>query len=293
MKNIILGTEWWTDCDDAVAIRMLCRAVNRREINLLGVCINACMEYSVPSLDGFLALEGVRNVPLGIDLAATDFGGNPPYQKRLAPFASRYRSNADAEDIVRLYRRLLAAATEPVEIVEIGYLQGFTAFLKSLPDDISPKSGIDLLREKVSRMWVMAGKWDADGEKEHNFCRNARSRVAGKEFCELCPVPVTCLGWEIGYGVLTGGELDKGDHLYFAMSDHGSVNGRHSWDPMLVLLAIIGDEEKAGYDTVTGFASVDSDTGANHFVVDPKGLHKYVVKRFNNDYYKDKINQML
>ena len=293
MKSIILGTDWWTDCDDVVALRLITRHIQQGKLKLLGVGINACMEHSVASLKGFLRAEGVENVPIGIDLDATDFGGDTRYQKRLAEEWCPDGSNKDATDAVRLYRQILAEATEPIEIVEIGFLQVIASVLKSRADDISPKSGRELISEKVSKIWVMAGKWDADGEKEHNFCRNARSRVAGKEFCELCPVPVTFLGWEIGYGVLTGGELDKGDHLYFAMSDHGSVNGRHSWDPMLVLLAIIGDEEKAGYDTVTGFASVDSDTGANHFVVDPKGLHKYVVKRFNNDYYKDKINQML
>lgn len=26
MRNFILGTDWWTDCDDVVAIRILVRA---------------------------------------------------------------------------------------------------------------------------------------------------------------------------------------------------------------------------------------------------------------------------
>mgnify|MGYP003296410011 CR=1 FL=1 len=29
---------------------------------------------------------------------------------------------------------------------------------------------MELVKEKVSKLWVMAGKWDADGEKENNFC---------------------------------------------------------------------------------------------------------------------------
>ena len=154
MKNIILGTDWWTDCDDAVAIRLLCRAVKRGETNLLGIAINACMECSVSSLDGFLALEGCADIPLAIDKNATDFGGITRYQKRLSQYTVRYKDSEEAEDIVRFYRRLISAATEPVEIVEIGYLQGFTAFMKSRADDISPKSGLELLREKVSKLWV-------------------------------------------------------------------------------------------------------------------------------------------
>lgn len=293
MKNIILGTDWWTDCDDAVALRMLCRAVDRREIRLLGIAINACMEHTVPSVDGFLTLEGKSGIPLGIDLSATDFGGNPPYQARLAPYATSYKSNADAEDIVRLYRRLLAAATEPVEIVEIGYLQGFTAFMRSTGDDISPKSGLELLSEKVTKMWVMAGKWDADGEKENNFCRNDRSRTAAEELCRLCPVPITFLGWEVGVDVLTGGKLGEDDHLHLALCDHGSGGGRCSWDPMTVHMALIGDEKAAGYRTVRGKATVDAVTGRNYFTQSADGLHAYVIKERDNDFYRDAIDEMI
>ena len=46
MRNMILGTDWWTDCDDAVAVRLVCRAVKEQKIRLLGVGINACMEIT-------------------------------------------------------------------------------------------------------------------------------------------------------------------------------------------------------------------------------------------------------
>lgn len=290
MRHFILGTDWWTDCDDAVALRLLARAVKRGEIRLLGVAINACMEQSVASLKGFLAAEGIEGVPVGIDLEADDFGGRLTYQMRLASELAPDVTNAEAEDPVRLYRRLLAQATEPVEILEIGFLQVVAALLKSGADDISEKSGLELVREKVSKFWVMAGKWDADGEKENNFCRNERSRVAGKTFCELCPVPVTFLGFEVGYGVISGGELREDDFLHHVLVDHGSPNGRHSWDPMLVLMALIGDEEAAGYEKVTGTASVDSETGANFFVRSANGWHSFVIKTRENTYYESEIN---
>ena len=293
MKKIILGTDWWTDCDDAVALRLISRAVKDETVQLLGIGINACMEYSVASLKGFLLAEGIENVPIGIDLDATDFGGNPPYQKRLAETLCPSVCNSDAEDAVRLYRKLLASESEKVEIIEIGFPQILSNLLKSSADDISEKSGLELVSEKVSKFWLMAGKWDADGEKENNFCRNPRSRIAGKEFCELCPVPVTFLGWEIGYGVLTGGKLDENDLLYQVLSDHGSKNGRHSWDPMLVLMALIGDENAAGYRTVSGTASIDEETGANYFLSDDSGKHKFVIKNYNNAYYEDQINNLL
>ena len=293
MRNFILGTDWWDDCDDAVALRILTRSVKEKKINLLGIGINACMEYSAASIRGFLLAENVENISLGIDLNATDFGGSPAYQKRLAEDYCPNAKNEDLEDAVRLYRRILAESSEKVEIMEIGFLQVIAGVLKSGADDISERSGLELVREKVSKIWVMAGKWDADGQLENNFCRNSRSRVAGKEFCELCPVPVTFLGWEIGNSVITGGALAQDDHLRRVLMDHGSPKGRLSWDPMLVLLAVTGDEEKAGYDTVRGTASVEADTGKNHFLVDRNGKHCYIIKKHPDRYYADLINDIL
>lgn len=293
MRDFILGTDWWTDCDDAVAVRLLARAVRRGEVGLLGVGINACMADSVASMDGFLRKEGLADIPLGIDLAGTDFGGQPPYQKRLAQYARRYRQNEEAEDAVRLYRRLLAQAKDKVEIVEIGFLQVIAGVLQSGADEVSDKTGMELVREKVERMWVMAGKWDGEGERENNFCRNARASTAAEAFCRLCPVPVTFLGWEVGVHVLTGGHLLPGDVLGDVLRDHGSAGGRHSWDPMLMLLALTGDTQRAGYDAVRGWARVDADTGANFFQRDVQGRHQFVVKAREDAFYSETINALI
>ena len=293
MRDFILGTDWWTDCDDAVAVRLLSRFVKKGDINLKGVIINACMEYSFASLKGFLEAEGLRNVPMAIDLEGTDFGGSPSYQKRLKETLAPNLNNPKESDPVKLYRKILSEAESKVEIMEIGYLQVAAALLSSEPDEYSDKCGVDLVKEKVEKFWVMAGKWDKQGEKENNFCRNERSRKAGKIFCELCPVPVTFLGWEVGFDVISGSKLDKEDYLYKVLCDHRSFNGRSSWDPMLVLLAIIGDEEKAGYDIIKGTASLNPETGENYFEENNVGLHKYVVKRFENSYYEDLINDII
>ena len=293
MRNFILGTDWCTDCDDAVAVRILARAHKSGKICIKGIGVNACMEYSAASLDGFLNTEGVKDIPIGIDLCGTDFGGKPLYQKNLVKYALNYKSNNDAEDAVTLYRRILSQSKHSIEIVEIGYLQVISAVLESKPDDISEKSGIELIADKVTKIWSMAGKWDEPFGKEYNFACNARSRIAGNTFCKKCPVPITFLGWEVGNDVITGDNLDKNDILYQILSDHGSPNGRMSWDPMLALMAIIGDENEAGYDTVCGTASVNSETGENNFIPCSNGRHKYVKKRRENQYYREIINKLI
>ena len=293
MKSFILGTDWWTDCDDAVAIRLLARAHNRCEAKLLEIVINACMDESVSSLSGFLRTEGIDDIPIGIDSDATDFGGNPPYQKNLTGFAIRYKANCDAENAVRLYRRLLAETEEKVEIIEIGYLQAVADLLVSEADDISPLCGRELLESKVEKVWVMAGKWDEENGRENNFARNARAADGAHRFIELCPSPITFLGFEVGNDVISGSKLNDGDLLKNVLNDHGSKNGRSSWDPMTVLLAIIGDEEKAGYTTVRGTAHVDKESGRNNFVTDPLGRHKYVIRKYSAKYYSDAIDNLI
>lgn len=291
MRKFILGTDWWTDCDDAVALRILARAHKKREIALLGIGINGCMEHSVASVDAFLSFEKVNDIPLGIDAEADDFGGNPPYQARLAAFSEK--KNTDAEDAVRLYRRLLEEAEEKIEIIEIGYPQVLSKLLKSEGDEISDHTGYELVKNKVSKMWVMAGKWDENPGRENNFARNERSRKAGNIFCESCPVPVTFLGWEVGFDVISGGELEETDILHKVMCDHGSGNGRSSWDPMLIVLALVGDEEKAGYSITRGTARVNAETGENTFEKNPGGNHVFVTKIKENNFYKNQINEKI
>ena len=74
------------------------------------------------------------------------------------------------------------------------------------------------------------------------------------------------------------------------MEDYGAAKGRNSWDPMLVELAMMQDIEKAGYDLVRGYASVDPVSGENHFSVDPEGPHGYVVKKLLDEDYARRIN---
>ena len=291
-RTFLLGTDWWTDCDDAVAIRMLARAALANEIELVGIGLNGCMEHSVASLDGFLSTEGLCGMRIGLDRAATDFGGNPPYQKRLAQYAVRRKSNEDAEDAVRMYRSLLAAAEHPLEIIEIGYPQVLANALMSPGDDISPLSGVELFSTKVKKIWMMAGKWDDNPGRENNFTRAPRSRRAGHILCEHCPTPITFLGWEIGHDVISGSKLPQGI-LRDVLLDHGSKNGRSSWDPMLIELALIGDEDAAGYDTVRGHAHVDPETGENTFTPDENGPHAYVVRRHEPHIYAARIDALI
>ncbi len=292
MRTFILGTDWGMDCDDVTAVRILARAHKAGKIRIAGIGINHCFNTSVASLDGFLSTEGVFGIPIGIDRDIIE-DGDGSYQKRLAERAVEYKNNDDAEDAVRLYRAILHNATEKVEIAEVGFHQVIAKVLMSGPDDISEKTGLELFSEKVAKVWVMGGKWDVDEGAEFNFNFKPITRKASHTLCEICPVPITFLGFEIGCDVITGSKLPKDDVLRVAMADYGWPDGRFSWDPMTVALAIDNDTDAWEYDTVRGTAFVDVETGKNRFEKSENGLHEYLVRRQGIEYYADRIDELI
>lgn len=293
MKNIILDTDWGGDCDDVVATRVLANSHLNGEINFIGCIINDCRPYSVRSLDAFLLLSGI-DIPIGMDFNAKDFNDDGAYQKRMVDnLKSKYAQESDADDAVKAYRKLLAAAKEKVEIVAIGFTQVLADLLESPADEISPLSGVELVKEKVAHLWDMGGRWDGVNPREYNFVAHARAISGAHRMCANWPTPITFLGWEIGDPVHTGGSLPEEDPLRKALIDYKCEGGRSSWDPMTALLAIIGDPEAAGYRAIRGYASAEEGTGCCAFVEDAKGPHRYVIKLHPDAWYEEQINKRL
>ena len=129
--------------------------------------------------------------------------------------------------------------------------------------------------------------------REYNLSAYPVASEAGNFICENSPVPVTFLGWEIGADVVTGTHLPENDLVDAAFKANGCKCGRFSWDPMLVLTAIINDEAAADYDTVRGVAHVDAETGYDTFTEDESGTHAYLVQRLKNEEYAAVIDELL
>lgn len=292
-RIVIFDTDWWTDCDDCVALKLLLKS---EEVNLSGVNINAFMEISPYSIELFLSQYGRGNIPVSADKNATDYKDAPrdSYQHAIIKNFSKgaVKSSDNYETSVGFYRRLLSSLNEKADIIAVGFQNSIADLLISEGDEFSHLNGVELCREKVGKLWAMAGKWDEDGGREYNVANSERSRKAASLVAEKFPCPVTYLGFEVGESVITGGTGvigDKNDVLSIAMEAHGSENGRCSWDPMTALLAVIGDEEKAGYEKVFGRFTFDED-GGNHFTPDISSDRCYVVKKEKDIFYQAEIN---
>ncbi len=290
--HILHGTDWWTDCDDLVALRVLLRAHKKGLIVLEGIGINSVMDYSAQSVDAFVFDEGL-DIKIGVDKSAYRKGLLCRYQKKLASFEHRINTNDECEQAYLMYRRILAESEKKIDITEVGFPQIIQQLMESKPDSISPLTGLELVEQKVNKIWMMAGRWDKPKGWEYNISSSSAARRAGNYICKNSPVPVTFLGFEVGARVITGNKLNKDDILKVGMVAHGSSKGRSSWDPMTVLLAIIGDAKKAGYTEVFGKANVSARTGMNSFTKADNGLHSYVVKTQPDEYYAKLINEII
>ena len=123
-RNIILGTDWWTDCDDIAAARIVCRAHRKGLWRFRGAVLDACMEYSAPSLNAFLGSEGLPDVPITVDLDATDFTGTlSKYQENMTKaLPHQIPRNVETPRPLPFLKSLLSACPDDsAELIEIGF----------------------------------------------------------------------------------------------------------------------------------------------------------------------------
>jgi len=232
-KPVIFDTDWWTDIDDGCAVRVLLWAERMGLIDIVGICIDAICSISVPSLSSFLNYDGRKNLCIGIDKQAIDYNGSPSYHQTCIdnwPYRE-YNSNDECEDCVQFYRRALSQVGQKIDIIAVGYPNALSRLLDSPADDISPLTGVELIEQKVSHLWFIAGKYPSGSE--NNFTRTARSRAAGANICAKWSTKITFLGYEVGVAVVCGNTLKTttGENglLYKCLVAHGeSEKGRYA-----------------------------------------------------------------
>lgn len=281
VRKFILDTDWFTDCDDCVALRFLIRNLDE-EHHLLGVNVNATTEYSYASLKAFMDCEGV-SYPIALEdpsYTPQADGYNFAYQINMAK--GSVHTNAEGERSQEFYKRMLEE-NEDVEIISIGFLTSLARTFQAYPH----------LAKKVKRLWIMGGKWDEEGGLEYNVCCNGNPEIikASRFIVNELDVEKVFLGGELGADVFTGSQLPQEDILGKSLKDYGCVNGRQSWDPMLVLAAFY-DKYEGAYDYEVGRASL-GEKGESYFQKDKNGRDRYALKGKNNAYYEQTIDEII
>jgi len=248
MVKLILDTDIGGDCDDAGAMAVM------HGLAKLGLCDILAVTSCTSKISGAACVEiinryyGRTDIPVGM-LEQEGFNvDHDTYASVLErEFDHPYKEGQQPESAVRVMRSVLAAH-EGVVICGIGPQLNIRNLLASPPDDLSDLSGYELVRDKVSALYLMGAYFEETsfpyffGEHKLMAEWNIEQDVAAAQYVSArWPGRVVYVPFEIGAVVQTGQPLfqydDKLNPVTRAYEAH--VGGtRESWDPITVLCAV-------------------------------------------------------
>lgn len=228
VPRVIYDTDIGSSMCDLSALDMAVQLDELGYMKLIGVmldrpdyCDPAKMGRFLEFTDRTLAGLGRTDIPIARSMPLKDADGNPREAGVYIPYWSIVDSNdvaaggaalpavdtaryANLPDAVTLYRRLLYDSDGPtVSICAVGFFNNLIALMKSEANengDGIPMSGMDLIREKVKGLWVMAGCFNnngiaQDGHGEYNVWTDIPS---AKYVFENWPGEIIFSPWEVG-----------------------------------------------------------------------------------------------
>ncbi len=274
--KVILDTDPSFDPDDVGCMAMLHNLASRGVCEILAIINSTDHKESSLSISainyfynrGAIAVGDCRSYDTKIDAPENTY----PYH--LARTYPRDLSDWEkAPEGVALYREILAsAAPHSITVIIIGTMHNFYGLLRSTPDDFSPLSGVELVREKVRLVATMGGNFiDGSGYDRTNWggadqlcsytswsCLNEERNRMCRYVIEHCPAPFMASGWEVGCGdyydadygnVMTGQGLKQLDSTHIVRRSyeyHFRFRGgdddisRHSNDQCALHFAVLG-----------------------------------------------------
>lgn len=275
--KVIIDTDLDSDVDDVGALAMLYNLHHAGEIELLGVIVTSDDPYAPVCAAALSTFYGIPELPVGFLKNQTALKNQSRYTKQIATdFPSKMKTWEDAEDAVKLYRKLLAGNPDGLVIIlTVGHLSSLQGLLQTEPDALSELNGKQLVDKKVKNWICMGGQFPKG--KEANFYR---PDPASTVYCvNNWKKEVVFCGWEVGNPVITGGDWLKekleSDHpVYRGYELYNNFAGRQSWDQIAVLMLF--SQGKNFFTTIKGNCIVAPD-GSNTWENTKKGRHQYVV----------------
>ena len=281
--SVIFDSDMGPDYDDVGAIAMLHNFADEGSANILATIASTKYKGVVKVFDAFNTYFNRPDLPVGVPKGkASELRDNQHWSDTVRmKYPHSLKSNSEAEDAVRLYRRILAAQPDTsVTIVTVGFITNIANLLKSGGDSASPLNGKDLVNKKVKKLVSMAGKFPEGSEFNVHI-----DAPASKYAFENFPRPVIFSGFEIGKDIKTGIPLIADSSIQnspvkdvfrisIPMAQEDSA-GRMSWDETAVLVAVKGHEQ---YYTLNKGRIVVDEKGANKWDSTKEGHFHLVVE---------------
>lgn len=271
-KKMIVDLDMCTDVDDACAIRLATALDDDSIIDLQAVTLSVTGPNNIEATRGFLVHDGKTDIPIGRS-AVDNWPHESPYWDIMAEYDD---GKAEVYDAVKLYRKVLAEADSPVDIVTTGYVSNLEYLLKSGPDEYSDLDGTELVRQKCGQLYVVGTTYP----KGH--CNNIHVTYGARKGADYVtrnwPLPILFFTNEVGGRMMCGGGLqaidkENKDVVTRSLVAFGTLDGRAAWDPFGVWAGALacGDATKLGFRR--GNLKIDVATGDNQWFDDENGRH--------------------
>ena len=199
---LILDTDIGPFTDDVGAYSVLTTFAKQGLIDIRAIVASNAYEGAVGVIDALNHYTNQSNILIGITKDPKAFVnkyklGWIDYVLENYPHPT-YTNNSDADDAVKVYRKVLAAAQDKsVTVLTIGHLTNMANLLRSKGDEYSSKTGKELVRAKVSQTVIMGGMFPRGDE--YNIIHDAES---AQYTTEQWPTPILFTGFEIGVNIL-------------------------------------------------------------------------------------------
>jgi len=295
--NIIFDSDMGPDYDDVGAITILHALAYKGEAKILATMASTKYEGVAGVLNVFNTYFKRPDIPVGVPkgyaLELRDW--QHWTDTLLAKYPHKIKTNGEAEDAVKLYRKILAAQPDhSVTIVTVGFLTNLSNLLNTKADEYSTLSGNELVKKKVKLLVCMAGKFPSGFE--FNVMKDA---PASQNVYDNWGTPILLSGFEIGEKIKVGLPLIHNSAIkndptkdVFRISipqDKQDSLGRMSWDETAVLVAIKGYSN--WYTLHNGRIKVATD-GSDKWDDDGTG-QAYLVEKVDHKVVQDLINELI
>lgn len=311
-RTVILDTDIGPDCDDVGALVCLIDYAKKHGFPIAGICNCTSNKAGTGTIDAVCRHCGIETPYLG-QWSGEGFQDEPAchkYNDAVAEkFSEAYRNGTlKTADEVTFYRTLLAKAEDDsVMIITIGMFNDLAALLRSGADEISPLSGMELVKAKVNCLVSMAAILPEGRE-----CNVISDYKAAETVFNEWPTAVYLSDFHIGWKIMTGYEhiqdpaaieahpLAMAYHLYTKDWTHLPAKGMNSsYDLTAIQFAVEGEGkyysllDPVDLEFYAAIPEKPDLADATRAVPNPAGKFRFMKKEASDEVIRDSLNAIL
>jgi len=287
--RLIFDTDIGNDVDDVLALGIIHALQSRGHCELLAVTITKDNPLAAEFVDAINTFYGRGGIPIGMTRSGVtkDDGKFLPLARTQDEGQPRYPHDLDGTQVpsaVTVLRQVLSRQPDQsVSIAQVGFSTNLAQLLASPPDDASALSGVELVRQKVRLLSIMAGGFQLPADAPRMLEYNVVNDIpACQRLTREWPTPIVWSGFEIGVAVAYPAVSIERDYAYVTHHPVAEAyclyepppHNRPTWDLTSVLYAVFPDR---GYFDLSppGQAIVEAD---GHVRWEPRDAapHRYL-----------------